>query len=120
MVEVVEAEVIEMMDMMDYEVSPMGYLIMGIIWSFAGFLGAHLAYDKGCNPIFWAVVCMIAPIALMAIYGMRKAGEPVPVLFGRTQEEKTASLEGCADGLVRRPRTPFPAVPPAAFRKALQ
>ena len=72
--------------MLKLDFSPTGYVIMCLIWSLAGVIGAALAYKKGRNPFFWGILCIIAPIALFAIGGMRAPGEPLPPMFRNKQE----------------------------------
>lgn len=64
-----------------------GYVFMCLIWSLAGIIGAVLAHKKGRNPFFWGILCLVAPIALFAIGGMRAPGEPLPPIFQREKEE---------------------------------
>jgi len=77
--------------MLALDFSNTGYIYMGIIWSFAGIIGAVLAYKKGRNPIFWGVLCLLVPMALFAIGGMRAPGEPVPAMFRKENEQNENS-----------------------------
>ncbi|SIN70781.1 hypothetical protein [Halodesulfovibrio marinisediminis] len=70
-----------MNDMLALDFSNTGYIYMFIIWSIAGIIGAALAHKKGRNPFFWGILCLIIPMALFAIGGMRAPGEPVPEMF---------------------------------------
>lgn len=76
-----------MNDMLALDFSNTGYVYMAIIWSFAGFIGAYLAFKKGRNPVFWGVLCLIVPMALFAIGGMRAPGEEVPRMFRKETEQ---------------------------------
>ncbi|MFV0348416.1 MAG: hypothetical protein ACK5JO_07490 [Halodesulfovibrio sp.] len=73
--------------MLKLDFTATGYIIMCLIWSLAGIIGAVLAYKKGRSPFFWGILCLIAPIALFAIGGMRAPGEPLPPIFQREKEE---------------------------------
>ncbi|UZP68689.1 hypothetical protein N1030_06890 [Desulfovibrio mangrovi] len=73
--------------MLKLDFTTTGYILMCLIWSLAGIIGAVLAHKKGRNPFFWGTLCLIAPIALFAIGGMRAPGEPLPPIFQREKEE---------------------------------
>lgn len=58
-----------------------GYIYMVLIWLLAPIIGIYLARKKGRNPLFWGLLCLLVPMALFAIGGMRAPGEPVPPMF---------------------------------------
>ncbi|WP_290924108.1 hypothetical protein [Halodesulfovibrio sp.] len=70
-----------MNDMLALDFSNTGYIYMFLIWSVAGIIGAVLAHKKGRNPFFWGILCLLIPMALFAIGGMRAPGESVPAMF---------------------------------------
>ncbi|GFM34431.1 hypothetical protein LN040_05040 [Desulfovibrio subterraneus] len=73
--------------MLKLDFTTTGYIIMCLIWSLAGIIGAVIAHKKGRSPFFWGILCLIAPLALFAIGGMRAPGEPLPPIFQREKEE---------------------------------
>ena len=73
--------------MLKLDFTTTGYIIMCLIWSLAGIIGAVIAHKKGRSPCFWGILCLIAPLALFAIGGMRAPGEPLPPIFQREKEE---------------------------------
>jgi len=79
-----------MNDMLALDFSNTGYIYMFLIWSVAGFIGAGFAHKKGRNPFFWGILCLLIPMALFAIGGMRAPGEPVPERF-REEDDDTTS-----------------------------
>lgn len=79
--------------MIELDFTETGYVIMGLIWLLAGVFGAWLAYKKGRSPFFWGILCLIAPIALFAIGGMRAPGEPLPPIFQREKDELRREAE---------------------------
>ena len=80
-----------MNDMIALDFSNTGYIYMALIWSIAGFLGAYFAFKKGRSPFFWGILCLIVPMALFAIGGMRAPGEPVPAMFRKENQENEPS-----------------------------
>ncbi|OBQ57495.1 hypothetical protein [Halodesulfovibrio spirochaetisodalis] len=78
-----------MNDMLALDFSNTGYIYMFLIWSVAGIIGATFAYKKGRNPFFWGILCLIIPMALFAIGGMRAPGEPVPERFRTDKDENS-------------------------------
>lgn len=76
--------------MLELEFTTTGYIYMAIIIALAGVIGACLAIKKGRNPFFWGILCMIVPMALFAIGGMRAPGEPVPERFRPVTDEENA------------------------------
>lgn len=76
--------------MMELDFTQTGYMYMFLIWGMAGVIGACLAIKKKRNPFFWGILCVLVPIALFAIGGMRAPGEAVPERF-RPKEDNGAS-----------------------------
>ena len=76
-----------MNDMLALDFSNTGYIYMFLIWSIAGIIGASLAYRKKRNPFFWGILCLVIPMALFAIGGMRAPGEQVPAMFRNEQSQ---------------------------------
>ncbi len=88
--------------MLTLDFTTKGYIIMLLIWGMAGVMGAALAHKKSRSPFFWGTLCLVAPIALFAIGGMRAPGEPVPRMF-RQDADDTApaspAQEDTANGI---------------------
>ena len=94
--------------MLELDFTNTGYIYMVLIWLIAPAIGIYLAIKKKRNPFFWGVMCLLIPMALFAIGGMRAPGEQVPPMFRNTnvaeqpeEETDTSTKEAHASGTAK-------------------
>lgn len=85
--------------MVTMEFSLTGYIIMTLVMLLGGAIGATLAHKKSRSPLFWGIICTLAPFGLFIIGGMRAPGEPLPPIFQREKEELAREAAQRADRL---------------------